>query len=171
MQQKIPMSLREADMECVSNYCGENVTIIEKTTGTKFVYKGYCYQLRQASHVMQPLLVVEDKDKRRPPPQELLDQLGSPYSEWMVHDGPFGTSVLCYPFLEGSSYRPSCKGWLKILLQIQKMHELGFVHGDLLPRNVLFVGQEDGFVIDFDLSRKEMNPYVKGFNYSDFEKF
>ena len=57
-----------------------------------------------------------------------------------------------------------------IIRQIGIMHGKGYVHGDLLPRNVLFKGDE-GFVIDFDLSRKIGRPYVEGFNHGDFMDF
>ena len=57
-----------------------------------------------------------------------------------------------------------------IIRQIGVIHGKGYVHGDLLPRNVLFNGDE-GFVIDFDLSRKSGKPYVEGFNHGDFMDF
>lgn len=172
VQHKMPMLFNLQDENAaVVQYCGENVTIIEETSGSKFVYKEYSYHLRQASSVMTPLYVIEEKDKRQPPPKELLQHLGSPYLEWAVHKGPFGASVLRYPFIEGSSYNPSVAGWIKILLQIQRMHEIDFVHGDLLPRNVLFDSEGGGYVIDFDLSRKLGGVYVRGYNYIDFQEF
>ena len=77
-----------------------------------------------------------------------------------------------YPFVEGCSYSPSVDGWIKILRQIKTIHELNFVHGgDPLPRNVLFGGDNNGFVIDFDLSRKEGDCYVRGYNHADFDEF
>ena len=66
---------------------------------------------------------------------------------------------------------PSESGWLEILLLIQKMHEIGFVHGDLLPRNVIFDSEGRGYVIDFDLSRKVGDKYVRGYNHLDFQDF
>jgi len=45
------------------------------------------------------------------------------------------------------------------------MHEIDFVHGDLLPRNVVFDITGDGYVTDFDLSRKVGTTYVRGYNY------
>jgi serine/threonine protein kinase len=79
-------------------------------------------------------------------------------------------TVLRYCFIEGSQDSPTIKGWLMILDQVKKMHEVGYVHGDLLPRNVLFTG-ERGYVIDFDLSRKEGGLYVSGYNSVDFPEF
>ena len=174
VQQKMPMPLTFQDEDkCNVQYCGENVTIIEATTGSKFVYKEYCYHLRQASDVMTPLMLIKDADKRQPPPADLLKKLGSPYSDdWIVTRGPFGTSVLRYPFIEGTSYSPTIKGWLMILRQIRMMHEIDFVHGDLLPRNVLFDHDGQGYVIDFDLTRKgDKSRYVDGYNYEDFQEF
>ena len=85
--------------------------------------------------------------------------------------GPFGMCVLSYDFIEDSQDHPSMDGWLMILKQIGRIHSLNYVHGDLLPRNVLFRGRKEGFVIDFDLSRKEGELYVKGYNYVDFTEF
>lgn len=176
VQQKMPMSLTMQEQTgVVVQYCGENVTIIEEKSGSKFVYKEYCYHLRQDYdfNVMIPPISIKDEDKRQPPPKKLLEKLGPPYSdEWIVTEGPFGTSVLRYPFIEGNSYSPSVKGWLMILGQIQMMHEIDFIHGDLLPRNVLFADDGRGYVIDFDLSRKAgKSKYVAGYNYKDFQKF
>ena len=173
VQHKVPIPLKEqGEIAAITEYAGKNVTIIEAARGAKFVYKEYCYHLRQASTDMMPLMIIEESDKRKPPPEKLLKHLGSPYSEWKEHKGPFGTAVLRYPFIEGNPYTPSIPGWLKILLQIQKMHEINFVHGDLLPRNVLFDrAGEDGFVIDFDLSREEGATYVLGYNYGDFQYY
>jgi hypothetical protein len=156
----------------IFKYAGENVTIIEEASGSRFVYKEYCYHLRQACNVMEPLFPINEEDKRQPPPKELLEVLGSPYSEeWSVRKGSFRTSILCYPFIEGNSYTPSVAGWLKILRQIQAMHKIDFIHGDLLPRNVLFDAEGNGYVIDFYLSRKVGGTYVSGYNHDDFKAF
>jgi serine/threonine protein kinase len=78
--------------------------------------------------------------------------------------------VLCYDFIEGASDQPSVVGWSQILKQVDKMHNIDFVHGDWLPRNILF-GIGVGYIIDFDLSREDGEPYVKGFNYEDFREY
>uniref|UniRef100_A0A7S1YI40 Protein kinase domain-containing protein n=1 Tax=Grammatophora oceanica TaxID=210454 RepID=A0A7S1YI40_9STRA len=175
VQYKIPMPLEaQDDVKAVAQYCGENVTIIEEASGSTFVYKEYSYHLRQAcdfSDFMLPLFVIEETDQRQPPPNELLTKLGTVYTEWKVHEGPFGSSVLRYPFIEGSCDSPSVTGWLEILLLIQKMHEIDFVHGDLLPRNVIFDTAGRGYVIDFDLSRKAGDKDVRGYNHLDFREF
>ena len=50
-----------------------------------------------------------------------------------------------------------------VLKQIEILHDLGFVHGDLLPRNLIF-SDDACYVIDFDLMRKENELYVSGYN-------
>lgn len=107
------------------------------------------------------------KNQRQPPPLELLQALGDPYINWKVEKGPFGMSTLSYDHIDGSSDKPSVKGWLKILKQVKLMHNLGYIHGDLLPRNALFNG-DNGYLIDFDLSRKEGENYVAAYNSRDF---
>ncbi|CAJ1934553.1 unnamed protein product [Cylindrotheca closterium] len=58
------------------------------------------------------------------------------------------------------------------------MHGQNFVHGDLLPRNVIFTNDEGcndkGYLIDFDLTREVLGKgetYVMGYNYIDFVAF
>ena len=71
-----------------------------------FVYKEYFYHLRQLCDGMLPLTMIKEKDKQQPPPNELLEMLGPPYSsDWTVHKGQFGSFVLRYPFIEGFSHR------------------------------------------------------------------
>ncbi|CAJ1968682.1 unnamed protein product [Cylindrotheca closterium] len=55
-------------------YYGKNVTIQQP----KFVFKEYCYHLRQKDVFMLPLTIIANKDKRRPPSQTLLNCLGEP---------------------------------------------------------------------------------------------
>ena len=51
------------------------------------------------------------------------------------------------------------------------IHTINYVHRDLLPHNVIFKDDDEGYVIDFDLSRPEGSPYVQGFNYVSFQGF
>jgi tRNA A-37 threonylcarbamoyl transferase component Bud32 len=52
----------------------------------------------------------------------------------------------------------------QILKQVKSMHEIGYLHSwNLLPCNAIFYG-DDGYLIDFDLSRKEDELYVAGYN-------
>mmetsp|Transcript_44403 Transcript_44403/g.106975 ORF Transcript_44403/g.106975 Transcript_44403/m.106975 type:complete len:443 (-) Transcript_44403:28-1356(-) len=174
VQFKIPMPLSINDKEIEeAEYYNENVSKLRLRNGSVLVFKEYCYNLRQEDSVNQLLMrivQISEEDQRRPPPDDLLACLGPPYSTWKVHRKPFG-SVLQYDFIQGSSIRPTVRGWIQILVQISEMHKAGYVHGDLLPRNVLFSGNENGFVIDFDLSRKESQPYVQKFNWEDFKEF
>ena len=56
-----------------------------------------------------------------------------------------------------------------VLKQIEVVHSLGYVHGDLSPQNLIFSGNS-GHVIDFDLMRKENVSYVSVYN-SDFPPY
>ena len=62
----------------------------------------------------------------------------------------------------------SIKGQLEILKQqVKRMHNKNYVHGDLLPRNVILNG-DNGCLIDFDLSREQNGLcYVAAYNSSD----
>ena len=146
--------------------CGDNVTIIESKSG-KRVYKEFCYYLRERDIFNQTETIIQKADQRWPPNRKLLDALGEPYSSWKIEDGPCGIKILVYDYIEGTSWPTSRLAWIQVLKQVEKIHSQGYVHGDLLPRNLIF-NDDAGYVIDFDLMRKEGGLYVAGYNHSAF---
>jgi serine/threonine protein kinase len=116
---------------------------------------------------------IHRKDQRKPPPIDLLVKLGPAYSSWETKVYAGGRiKILEYDFIESDGLPPSKEAWIMVLKQIEVVHSLGYVHGDLLPRNLIFSG-ESGYVIDFDLMRKEDVKdveYVSGYN-SDFPPY
>ena len=150
---------------------GDNVTIIETKSG-KRVYKEFCYYLREEDgfNILAYDSVVEQEDQRKPPARDLRGELGEPYCNWKVEDGPFQIKILSYDMIEGDSWPTSRQAWSQVLAQVQTMHRLGYVHGDLLPRNLIFSG-EVGHVIDFDLTRKENERFVRRYNHEDFASY
>jgi hypothetical protein len=135
--------------------------------GAEVIVKTFDYHMRDM-----------DPDARRvPPPKEaLLDRLASNeslpratrafYARWIVHTFTPDVSVLIYPYQHGE-HRPSTWAQLVQLLEVvNAMHAAGYVHGDILPRNVIF-GRDGGPVvlIDFDLSRVAGAKYVTNFNH------
>ena len=148
---------------------GDNVTILETDTGRR-VYKEFCYYLRQDDGFNTWDNTVRASDQRKPPSGELLQALGEPYASWKVETGPFGIEILSYDCVEGNNWPTSKDTWKQVLQQVALIHGLGYVHGDMLPRNVIF-SEQAGHVIDFDLTRKEGEPYVSRYNYADFAAF
>jgi serine/threonine protein kinase len=146
--------------------CGDNVTII-KTNSGKRVYKEFCYYLRESDNFNHTETKIKKADQRWPPNRKLLKALGEPYSSWEIEDGPFGIKILVYDYIEGTSSPTSRLAWIKVLKKVEIMHSLDYVHGDLLPRNLIF-DKDDGYVIDFDLMREEGGLYVSGYNHSAF---
>jgi serine/threonine protein kinase len=146
--------------------CGDNVTIIETNSG-KRVYKEFCYYLRESDNFNHTEIIVKKADQRWPPNRELLEALGEPYLSWEIKDGPCGIKILVYDYIEGTSWLTSRLAWIQVLKQVGIVHSLGYVHGDLLPRNLIF-DNDAGYVIDFDLMRKEGGLYVSGYNHSAF---
>ena len=66
---------------------------------------------------------------------------------------------------------PSTKvAWLSLLKRIELLHSNGYVHGDILPRNLVF-SEDEGYIIDFDLMRQEGGLYVRGYNHLDFVQY
>jgi hypothetical protein len=152
---------------------GDNVTIIVTESEKRKVYKEFCYYLRERdgfNYLMDQSEEVDKADQRQPPPRELLNRLGAPYSSWSINTYANGRiKILVYDYIKGTRRPASKDGWIEVMKQVQTMHSLNFIHGDLLPRNLIFSGNE-GYVIDFDLMRQENHPYVSGYN-SDFRPY
>ena len=161
---------------------GDNVTITTSASGSQKVFKEFCYYLRETdglNYVPEKVgagddflpVKVEEVDQRIPPPRDLLTKLGEPYQSWKIKEYAGGRiKVLEYNFIEGNHWPFSTKAWIMVLKQVEIVHSLGFVHGDLLPRNLIFSG-EDGYVIDFDLMRKENVRYVSGYDNAAFPEY
>lgn len=153
---------------------GANVTII-KHGERKFVRKEFCYYLRKCDgfNFIGAFDEIEERDQRWVPNEHVLNDLGKQnewYRSWKVEAGPFGIKILVYEFRKGSLRPPSKDVWIQVLRQVDIIHSHDFVHGDLLPRNLLF-SEEYGLVIDFDLMRKEGGEYVLGYNQRDFAPY
>ena len=146
---------------------GDNVTIVDG----KKVYKEFCYYLRQEDDFNTIRSVIQPVDQRRVPPKDILEGLGRPYSDWVCQTYAGGWfEVLEYTFICGDGHPSTKAAWISLLRRISTLHNYGYVHGDILPRNLIFSGSE-GYIIDFDLMRKEGEPYVLGYNHSDFDKY
>lgn len=113
---------------------------------------------------------VERENQGQPPPTELLKALDDPYSDWKEMKGPFQITIVVYDCLEGSNLLTSKAAWIQVLKQVEAIHSINNVHGDLLPRNFIF-DEERGWVLDFDLTRKVDQRYVSGYNHEDFRFF
>jgi serine/threonine protein kinase len=137
----------------------------------KRVYKESCYYLRQPDDFNKILIQIDKKDQQKPPPKELLKLLGEPYSNWVCKEYAGGwIVVLEYDFILGGHGKVTMAAWKSLLRLIKTLHDNDYVHGDILPRNMLFF-KEEGYIIDFDLMKKEGEPYVKGYNYDEFVKY
>ena len=146
---------------------GDNVTVVDES----WVYKEFCYYLRQQDGFNTIPIAIEKQDQRKPPPEELLRKLGKPYSDWVCEKYAGGWfEVLEYDFIQGDQRQVTKASWMSLLKRIAILHDNGYVHGDILPRNMLFSGNE-GYIIDFDLMRQEYQLYVLGYNHMDFAKY
>ena len=57
--------------------------------------------------------------------------------------------VLEYDFIQGDQRQVTKASWMSLLRRIATVHKNGYVHGDILPRNMLF-SDDEGYIIDFD---------------------
>jgi hypothetical protein len=61
--------------------------------------------------------------------------------------------VIAVPYKEGSHMASKWTDFIPIIRQLQTLHNVGYVHGDIRGFNVVFAGN-DGGLIDFDFSGK-----------------
>ncbi len=160
---------------------GDHVTIATSAPGSQKVFKEFCYYLHEndgLNHAPKSfgtgddfLTQVDQADQRLPPLRDLLDKLGEPYQSWEINEYAGGrVKILEYDYIQGKHWPSSTNTWIMVLKHVEIVHSLGFVHGDLLPRNLIFL-DEYGYVIDFDLMRKENDRYVSGFNNTAFREY
>ena len=73
---------------------------------------------------------------------------------------------LKYQYIEGSNVPMKLKQFVGVTHVLHKVHELGFVHGDIRLANIVFSTEDDkSYLIDFDLAREEgKGRYPEGYN-------
>jgi hypothetical protein len=144
---------------------GDNIAI--------YVYEGRRVCIKEFTYFRRENVVAENR--RLPPPNRLLLGLHAKfptagYKDWKVQKLLPDTHLLVYNEIHGVHVPVSPRQWMRLLEIVEAVHELGYVHGDLLPRNMLFAPREpEAWLIDFDLSRPEGQPYVLGYN-TNFEE-
>ena len=86
--------------------------------------------------------------------------------------------VISTPFRKGSHVAQRPKDFLPIIEHLEKLHEAGYVHGDIRACNTLFPEEEGdpGYLIDFDFSGKAgtvcyPTGYVRGLDDGDRRGF
>jgi hypothetical protein len=174
---------------------GSDHLLVFEDEGRRWVAKTFCYYGRETlvadplskqipkQNLVTPLMPdvreVPLEQQRCPPPDVLLkllcEKFPRQYGEWSVEEVLPGYSVLKMPLIEGALAAPTGLGqWLDILNIVKLLHDQGFVHGDILDRNLLFPPKlEDGteqpaLVIDFDFCKPEDSLYPLGFVFEEF---
>jgi serine/threonine protein kinase len=73
--------------------------------------------------------------------------------------------VIAIPFRKGHHVAKHPGDFLPIIDHLEKLHEAGYVHGDIRAYNTLFQGSQ-GFLIDFDFGGKKCEQlfYPQGYN-------
>ncbi|EDQ84095.1 uncharacterized protein MONBRDRAFT_30601 [Monosiga brevicollis MX1] len=102
------------------------------------------------------------QDRRYPPDDRILTKLsqldvtGSFYQKWEVARLATAVDVLSYPYVKPAD-TVEIEQLVQVIYQLKAIHSVDFVHGDILPRNILFCSDWEGhpaaFLIDFDLGR------------------
>jgi serine/threonine protein kinase len=167
---------------------GSDHLLVFEDDGRRWVAKTFCYYGRETKPsgdgtavvpLMPGVQEVELDQQRHPPSDKLLkvlrEKFPQQYGEWSVEKVLPGYSVLKMPFVDGALAAPTGLGqWLDILNIVKLLHDQGFVHGDILDRNLLFPPKlEDGteqpaLVIDFDFCKPKDSLYPLGFVFDKF---
>ena len=116
-----------------------------------------------------------EESTRRCMPPELLEmlkgQFADIYGKWQLHKFGPTCQILEYPFIKGKpgvEAFPTLKAFLMAVEIVAAAHDQEFVHGDLLPQNVIF-SEEQGVVIDWDFAGKPGTHYPVGYFGQDSE--
>ena len=128
---------------------GENVIC----KGGKTVYKLFDYSRR------------ENENERRTPNADIICSV---YENGAEANQIFPIIVfLTYAYKRGS-HEP--KSWIqmqKLGLDLKKLHDQNFVHGDVRAVNMIFDDGENAWLIDFDWANKDQSTYPECFNTKD----
>ncbi|EDQ89796.1 uncharacterized protein MONBRDRAFT_7723 [Monosiga brevicollis MX1] len=153
--------LCEKDLQLHKSF-GPSVQVYSDEKQLKVLYKHFDYWGRLSGLCSALSNGLRAADCRHPPDGRILEKLaqldvtGSFYQEWKVTKLATAVHVLSYPYVELAP--PSKLEQLaQVIRQLEAIHSVGFVHGDILPRNILFCSAWEGhpaaFLIDFDLGR------------------
>lgn len=80
--------------------------------------------------------------------------------EWLTADERI--SLISYKYIEGDHVPHSVDQFINIMSTLHQLHTLGYVHGDVRPANLVFT-ESEGYLIDYDLARKEGTPYPESY--------
>ena len=69
--------------------------------------------------------------------------------------------IIAFPYKSGMHHASRPADFIPVIDELNKLHRLGYVHGDIRGFNVLF--GEKGGLIDFDLGGIPGKPYPKGY--------
>ena len=201
--QPLPCPLDEMRTWSCVRALGPNVHVYRKPDKTRMVCKSFDYWARaneadnEADGKERPsglqwnanlcdVPLLRHADQRHPPPQALMRALsklavtGIFYDQWQVQRHVPNVALLTYPWVKTDRPGPHLTVQLQqVFAQLKVLHENGFVHGDILQRNILFCpsfqeGQPAAFLIDFDLGRyvNTRACYVATFNTGgDLERY
>ena len=87
-----------------------------------------------------------------------VGQLERVTEEKLTTDGKI--HQLCYRYVEGDQTPKTVKQFVGVTDALQKVHKLGFVHGDVRRENMVFTTNgTSSYLIDFDLAQKEEEGY------------
>lgn len=126
-------------------------------------------------------VVVRPDQRRQPPDDKLLAVLNAhdklPFQMRTVRAGP-DCAIFVYPYIDGGHQPKSWSQMYSVLELMVNVHKAGYVHGDILPQNLVFAthSQQRSLVIDWDMARLEVTDmggtspprYVHGYNVVDF---
>lgn len=97
------------------------------------------YKLFLESDINTPAIIVYDEERGKLSTALILSKVVSSI-DYFIHDA----IVIC----------------LNLITEVEKLHNLGYVHGDLNPSNVIIGNDNQVFLIDFEFSGKSGSSVV-----------
>ncbi|EDQ90394.1 uncharacterized protein MONBRDRAFT_24126 [Monosiga brevicollis MX1] len=133
-----------AGWTCKETY-GPNVQQYVHDSAGSWVIKHYDYWGRQAESLGTTMYQIGDDTARLPPSRDLLRALaelpetGKFYQAWVLEDLATSLVLLRYPRVQTAPCGLQVPMQLiDVMKQMQVLHKLDLVHGDILQRNILF---------------------------------
>lgn len=133
------------------------VSMPEKGLDVKGVHQGdLCYRIYRYQD--QVVKLYKNDNVRFHHNIELLEAIGLQHK--LTNHGRF--SSLSRKYIDAGHQPQSAGAFKGIITILNKIHDKGFVHGDIRIANMLF-GEEESTLIDFDLARPEGKTYSQYF--------
>jgi serine/threonine protein kinase len=150
------------------------VKLFDYSLRTKVWYNCLSTSLEEAQKIVKA-------DERRKAPDLILQRLINEHQgeacQIRVERASPECAILIYPYIPGTHTPQQVDAWQQMLSMLKLLgtvHQAGYLHGDILPQNLLFAPTSDALstIIDWDMAglEHETPEYLDGYNRVNFDK-